>query len=381
MTTHWLTRRSFLRIGVLGAGAALLAACQPAQPAAPAKPAETKPAETKPAETKPAAAAPAAKPADGKPAVATDLNALVEAAKKEGTIVWLEAAPQSFAQQTADAFQAQYGIKVEFLALNSGPLQQRFFSEAQAGSIATDVLMQSNVDALLELGLKNKWIMPIKEANLPTLAPGSGYPAKHMDGNTAAVIFSPFNIWYNKSKVKDADVPKTLEDLGDPKYKGMLSLTNPASADSLLQFYDLIQQKYGDGWFKKIQDNQAKFYPSASAAVQAIAGGEGAIATPAIHSVGVPLVAAGATIAEVSPPVTTGSELRLIMVALDKAPHPNAAKLFSNWLLSKEGNLAATKGDLAVSPWEPDKLPTGWTTGRPITDEIKNNILKLLGVS
>jgi iron(III) transport system substrate-binding protein len=327
----------------------------------------------------PAATAAPAAAKTGAAASGGEMAALVDAAKKEGTVVWLEAAPQAFAQQAADAFQAQYGIKVEFLALNSGPLQQRFLTEAQAGSIATDVIMLSNPEALAETSLKNKWIQPIKDANLPALS--AGYPTKYVDNTSAVVIFSPYNIWYNKSKVSGALVPKSLEDLTDPKYKGMINLTNPSTSDSLVQFYDVIQQKYGDGWFEKIAANQPKFYPSASAAVQAIAGGEGAIATPAITSVGAPLIASGAPLAEVSPPITTGSELRVLLTASDKAPHPNAAKLFANWLLSKEGSLAATKGDLAISPWEPDKLPSGWVSGRTITPEIKTKIMTLLGVT
>jgi ABC-type Fe3+ transport system substrate-binding protein len=66
------------------------------------------------------------------------------------------------------------------------------------------------------------------------------------------------------------------------------------------------------------------------------------------------------------------------LTVYDKAPHPNAAKLFANWLLSKKGNLAAT-GDLAISPYAATGFPSEYVSMRPLTEEIKSHILSLMG--
>jgi iron(III) transport system substrate-binding protein len=307
-----------------------------------------------------------------------DIAALEAAAKQEGTVVWLTSQPQSVGQQTVDAFKARFGIDVQFLAINSGTLAQRYETEAQSGKISADVVTL-NSPSFVESSVENGWTQPLEDAGLPVLALKT-FPEEYFHGASATTSFTPYSIWYSKDKLDAGMVPKSVEELADPKYKGMINLTDPSTSDGLVQFYDVLQQKYGDEWFGRLMANDPKFYPSASAAVQAVAGGEGALATPAAHSVGVPLVASGAPLEEVVPPVTTGSEIQLMLTAPDKAAHPNAAKLFANWMLSQSGNTAAN-GSLAAGVYDKSALPSGWVNPRQITPEIKAKVMSLLGLT
>jgi iron(III) transport system substrate-binding protein len=370
-----VSRRLFVRrAAAFGLGATLLpgllAACSaPAQPAA------------QPTQAAPAAGAKTSAPAASSAAAGDegDVSSFVEQAKKEGSVIWLTSTPEAVAKGVETAFKDKYGITVQYLAQNDGILQQRYQSEAQAGKIGADLVTLVPSGDFFESSIQQKWAQSLKDANLPAMGLGK-FPEKFNQGVSATVFTFPFLIWYRKDRLTGDMVPKSVNDITDPKYSGMVLLTNPASSDGLLRFYDVVQQKYGDAWFEKVKANQPKFFPTASAAVQAMVGGEGALATPAAKAVGVALIESGAPIASVTPDTTTGGELRLMLTAPDKAPHPNAARLFANWLLSETGNKAA-QGGLAVSPFDKEGLPAGWVESRPITPDIRTKILGLLGVS
>jgi iron(III) transport system substrate-binding protein len=308
-----------------------------------------------------------------------DITELVEAAQAEGTLTWYTGQTESIAQETSAAFKAEYGIDVQYISLNAGTLSQRYQTEAESGAVAADVISQSSNPTFVDMAIDEGWGMTLTDAELPVLELGE-FPEEYFQGdNTATIGFLPYLMFFNKDLISGNDVPETLEDLTDAKYEDKLILADPTTADNLVQFYDVIFQEYGDEWFEDVLKNNPKFYPTISNGVQAMTAGEGAIATPAAMAVAIPLIEAGAPLGTVTPPVTTGPEVQVMLTASDKAPHPNAGKLFVNWLLSKSGNLAAW-GDLAISVYDTEAMPSGYTTARPVTPEIKNNILELLGL-
>lgn len=308
-----------------------------------------------------------------------DITALLEAAQAEGTVTWYTGQTESVAQQTAAAFKAQFGIEVQYISLNAGILSQRYQTEAEAGTVSADVISQGWSPEFVETAISKGWGMKLSDADLPALQLGK-FPEKYLeDDGTAIIGFFPYMILYNTEIISGDMVPTSIEDLADPKYKDKVILADPTTADNLVQFYDVLYQAYGEEWFEKILENDPKFYPTISNGVQAMTAGEGSVTTPAAMAVAIPLIEAGAPVGTVTPPVTAGSQVQIMLTASDKAPHPNAAKLFVNWLLSESGNRASW-GDLAVSVFDPDSIPEGYNPGRPVTPEIKNNILTLLGL-
>jgi iron(III) transport system substrate-binding protein len=306
-----------------------------------------------------------------------DIAELVAAAQEEGRVTWLTALPQGFATETAAAFKEQFGIEVEYISLNSGPLIQRFQTEAEAGALSIDVTNASNLTTFADEAFSNGWAVPLADAELPVLE-ANEYPEMWFeDGKAAVISVAPYLILLAKDRLTGDMEPRSLEDLADPKYQGQLLMVDPSSSDSLYQFYNVMLDAYGEAWFAGIRANEVKFFPTVSNAAQAMTAGEGSV-TWGLRAVAAPLVEAGAPVGINVPPVTTGSLQQLMLTAPDQAPHPNAAKLFANWWLSESGNRAAN-GELGVSPYDSEAL-AGFQVPEAITPEIKAEINGLLGL-
>jgi iron(III) transport system substrate-binding protein len=263
--------------------------------------------------------------------------------------------------------------------LNSVPIQQRYASEADAGAFAADVVTLGNSDQFLSDAIDKGWGMKITDAELPVLELGT-FPEEFMQGdNTATVGVSPFLILYNKANVAEGDLPESLSDLTDPRFKDKILLADPSASDALTAFYIVLQEELGDEWFEGVMKNNPKFYPAVSAAGQAMVAGEGDFVTPALRAVGAALQDSGAPVDAVIPPVTTGPKFNLMLTATENSPNPNAAKLFANWLLSESGSIAA-QGGVGLSPYQSDELPSGFVEMPEATPEKKAQVLSLLGL-
>ena len=307
-----------------------------------------------------------------------DIADLVAAAQDEGKVTWLTALPQGFATETAAAFKEEFGIEVEYISLNSGPLIQRFQTEAEAGALSIDVTNASNLTAFADTAISNGWAVPVSEADLPVLAEHE-YPEEwFQEGNAPVISVAPYLILYAQDRLSGDMEPTSLEELADPRYSGHLLMADPSSSDSLYQFYNVMLDAYGEAWFAGIRANEVKFFPTVSNAAQAMTAGEGSV-TWGLRAVATPLIEAGAPVGINTPPVTTGSLQQLLLTAPDLAPHPNAAKLFANWWLSESGNLTAN-GELGVSPFDQEAL-AGFQVPEPITPEIQAEINRLLGLA
>ena len=79
--------------------------------------------------------------AQARPAAQAELDALVAAAKAEGALVWYSAPPEALAKRVSDAFSAKYGIRVQFVRLQTVPQRIRYSAEAEANNFAADLLI------------------------------------------------------------------------------------------------------------------------------------------------------------------------------------------------------------------------------------------------
>lgn len=317
-----------------------------------------------------------AAPDDTSPA--GDLDSLVEAAKKDGEVVWLTNNAEAHAQKIAAAFTEEYGIPVNFLALNTAPLSQRYQSEAQAGNISVDVLTVSNSTEFLRSTMEQGWTESLESANLPVMEDGD-FPEEFNFDFTATVGVAPFMLWWNTDRVKEPDAPKSFEDLTQPKYRGLISFADPQRDAAFASFFMMLHEEYGEDWFKAVRANEPKVFPSAASTIQAVAAGDGAIGSPALNSVGQALLQNNAPIKGIVPPTTTGPEYQIMLTARDKARNPNAARLFANWMLSKSGNEAVWSGGAGVSVYDSTAVPEGWVTPPVVTAEDAARMSELLG--
>lgn len=311
---------------------------------------------------------------------AADLKALIAAAKEEGSVSWMTALPTAAAQRAADGFKAEYGITVEFIEITGNQLMQRYSTEAEAGSPSADIINVAGGGgqlAFLQDGIKKGWLQSLDEAALPIMTSGD-FPADFDRGKSATISVLPWLIAYNSDSFSADEAPATFEEMGLPKYKDKLDIVDPAASDAYVQLWLVARKAYGQAAIKAIAANNPRFYDSSGPGFQALAAGEGGILGPAVASSAKAVQEAGAPVQLITPPITSGVEMQLMLTATDKAKSPNAAKLLANWLMTEEGNLILT-GDDTVSIYDTAKLPAGYESPPAFTDAEKAEILAIFG--
>ncbi len=311
------------------------------------------------------------------------LAALIRAAKSEGEVVAYSSHPNVVNQRFTQAFTAKYGVKISFLRLSSGPLVQRYASEASAGTVAADILFfpANGSEAFLGEAKKQGWLAPITAADIPALASGE-YP-KAFIRETAAypspvVAVFPWAFAYNTQKIAPKDVPKDWADLLNPKWKGQIIRTNPQLSLGQMDPWRMLLDRDGEAFFTKLKElNPRVNTPEAVASAQALAAGEGSITLMTNSSVIQSLVDRGAPVSTVIPEFTTGSEIAVYLSA--KAKNPNAARLAIHFALTSEGAKIQSSDPGTVNVYDPSNLPKKYQSPKVDTHQFYARINQLLG--
>jgi iron(III) transport system substrate-binding protein len=306
------------------------------------------------------------------------LDALVAAAKEEGTLMWYSVPSEGIAKKVSDGFEAAYGIDVEFVRLATSELSQRYAAEAASGAPAADAVIVSNTPFVAEAN-REGWITPLADAGVPDF-PGD-YPSEFLlpDRGSAIVSIEPSGIAYNTDAVADGDVPTDWADLADPRWKGKLLMIDPAGSPAYLDFWSVVADHAGEEVLSGIAANVSRTYPSGVPAVEALGAGEGAIVAPSTGSIAAGAKAKGAPIGYHQPEVSTGPELALLIS--EKAANPNAARLFAWYVLFGEGQQLLNELPHTASPATGEDLPSGYVRAPADAAGRKDRILDLLKVS
>jgi iron(III) transport system substrate-binding protein len=309
-----------------------------------------------------------------------EVDALIKAAKAEGEIVIYGSSTDNVLKRVGDAFTAAYGIKHSFIRLSSTPLMQRYSAEASAGNIAADLLMAAGgVQAFAADGIKKGWLEPVVNAGIPVMKSGQ-YPAAFNRNDTAIVSILLWAISYNTDKVKGADIPRDWPDLLNPKWKGQILLPEPRSTDAVLDVMTLVYDKYGEDFFTKLRAQSPRWYASQVPMLQALGAGEGSIGLPTNETAAQLLVSKGSPIGTIAPPVTTGVEMQISLTARGKAKHPNAARLYANFVLSPEGNKIYNADPGSYSVYDSANIPKGYESPKPGVSARAALVNRILGV-
>jgi iron(III) transport system substrate-binding protein len=149
---------------------------------------------------------------------------------------------------------------------------------------------------------------------------------------------------------------------------------------TLNAWYVVVRKAYGDDFMRKIGAN-ARFSPSVVPGLQQVAAGSAAIYVPSAHQVHVELAAKGAPIEEAFLEPTVTSDNQLAIVA--KAPHPNAARLLFNFILTPEGQAINNKDGFSPLPNVPGTRPAPKTETMESDEVLRQTpqIISLFGLS
>jgi iron(III) transport system substrate-binding protein len=256
---------------------------------------------------------------------------VVDAAKKEGTVVFYSAAvgaPATAKIQTA--FKAKYGITMEVLQARSSELTERIRTEQVSGKRLGDV--SHNGASVTERQLADGVFMPY--GALPNAARlASQFPT---DGSRVPVYVIHFGILTNTSLVKTSDEPKSWQDLLDPKWKGKILSDDMRALGSGSALFTATYEKLGRQFHERLAAQQLEFTRDVRGSQRRIARGEYPLFIP--FNVADILTLKGLPVKFIVP--SEGAVYVVFDCAILKgAPHPNAARLLVDFMLSDEVQL------------------------------------------
>jgi ABC-type Fe3+ transport system substrate-binding protein len=166
--------------------------------------------------------------------------ALIDAAKKEGKVVWYTTLIVNQAvRPLKDAFEKKYpGIELQYTRADESPTAAKILAEAQAGRVQADIFD----------GISN--MVPLKRANIvaPFVPPAAAQipsDLKDKNGYWVAILQYVFAPGYNATLVPKAQAPKSYADLLDPKWKGKMAW-NPGSLAGAIGFVGNILLSSGE---------------------------------------------------------------------------------------------------------------------------------------
>lgn len=266
----------------------------------------------------------------------------VEAGKKEGkVIVYGSVVPQAM-KGLNGAFEAKYGIKVEYWRGDSTKVAERARTEWRAGKPGFDVVEANRGVQLImkQEGLFQKFVPPSSES----------FPAKFKepDGLITPWRVLPISILYNTELVKPNDVPKSYDDLLDPKWKGKISIPDPTRHTTTAQFLRNLEVIKGDKWLdfvKALAKQNPVLVASLAPVAPTIIKGEALVGITYIKYV-----------KQYKGPVHYVLQDKYLSdpnyLSLSAKPvHPNAAKLYIDFATSAEGQKEiAEDGEFVLSP-------------------------------
>ncbi|MCV9907549.1 ABC transporter substrate-binding protein [Brucella sp. HL-2] len=270
---------------------------------------------------------------------------LLEAARKEGSVTIYSATDQAQAQAALEAFAKKYpGIRVDYNDIGTNGVYNRVISEAAAKQVSGDVFWTSAMDQGVKLAVDGylETYKSTESASLPSWAVYKDI--------VYATSIEPIGMIYNKTALSKDTVPQTREDLikfissgeyngriatFDPEKSGVGFLIQTNDMDNTTNFWDLT---------KALGMAKGKSYSSTGSMRETVVSGENVLAYNLIGSYALDWVKSAPNLGVAFGKDYTPAFSRVAGVLKD-APHPNAGKLFIDFLLSQEGQTAlASKG-------------------------------------
>jgi iron(III) transport system substrate-binding protein len=269
------------------------------------------------------------------------LQRLAEGARKEGEVMVYHSTQSEDLRPVFDAFTKKYGVKVREWRSSSENVLQRVIRESNAGRHDVD-LIENNLPELE--GLRREKLLrridsPVYDDLRPKMAPAHHeYAVSTMDVFVQA---------YNTQKVKREELPKTYQDLLDPRWKGRLGV----EAEDEGWFGTLVGAMGEEKGVKLFHDivstNGISVRKGHTLLAQLVASGEVPLALTVYNYKPEQLKAKGGSIDWfVMPPVV--AQMHGVAVHKD-APHPNAAELLHDFFLSEGQGILAARDFVASS--------------------------------
>jgi iron(III) transport system substrate-binding protein len=255
--------------------------------------------------------------------------ALVEGAKKEGKMVFYTSVETAFARSLTTAFEAKYPfIKTDIFRSTHDRIVSRMNLERKAGNYATDTISVGEFETyhMQKSGLIAPYKSPMAAAYPEGFKDPNGYWTDLYDNLLVTA--------YNTTRVKRDELPKRYEDLLHPRWKGRMALEQNEDR-WFANMLHLRGVKKGTEFMETLATQQISFRKGRTLLTQLLVAGEFDLQIVAywyrVHL----LKKQGAPVdwLAMEPVIVALHPISII----DRAPHPNAARLFIDFALSEEG--------------------------------------------
>jgi iron(III) transport system substrate-binding protein len=271
---------------------------------------------------------------------------VVAAGKKEGLVVWsFFGAPGDAVERQAREFEQLYGIRIELAPSRTGDFEARWNAERAAGKASIDIRSSGSPEnrRLAARGLDQSFgtLPAATEPGVPWIIDPL-VDVKSGNGYTLHTSAGGYFILVNNRLCPPENGPRSYKDLEDPKYKSLILLSEPIGPSPGSRWAAYAWKVYGDDHLRKVINNVKALTRAEIEAPKQIARGEYGIF---IH----PTQVGAADIWRLPKPhpfrlvVPEDGVMMLTggMSLLKDAPHPNAARMFMNYILTKSAQQIA----------------------------------------
>lgn len=317
---------------------------------------------------------------------------VVAAAKKEGTVtVYGSAFVADVSRRMTRDFEKQYGIRLEILAGSGNQLLEKVRVEQKIGKPIGDI-MGSSGGSITQFVTDGLSIDATKE--LPELRDKNIFTADPVYSPGGEIIFFAWDVTppiINTNLIKPQDEPKSWLELLEPKWKGKILSPDPRSTGSTAFYYSLRYFKVIDlDYLQRLSKQEMGMWQGNNReGIKMVARGEYWMYLFGPMDGIAPVMAEGAPIKGIAMKEGVPMSGRGIAMVKNSA-HPNAAKLFLNWMLTKEGQTAffeeakmqPLRKDVTDFTYKPSQLvnakllPRTWDSEEWSQKEMKTDTMK-----
>ncbi|MEK7210570.1 MAG: extracellular solute-binding protein, partial [Candidatus Binatota bacterium] len=280
-----------------------------------------------------------------KPAWQAEWDKAVEAAKKEGKVVVSVPASAELRKGLEEGFKRRFGIEVEAVPARGAAIVRKIIEESRAGVRYFDIHIggsESVVTGLLPEGILEPvepWLI------LPEVKDPKQWWGGHIwVDNAKRYVYSfqayqTVTLWYNSDLMKAEEV-LSFDDLLNPKLKGKIGFLDPRTPGSGASMWSYLREIKGEEFLKKLVGQKLVLSRDQRLLAENLAKGKINLVVGVTYYSLLPFFKAGLPVKPLSSTPREGlyvSGGSGHLTIIKNPPNPNAAKLFVNWLLSKEG--------------------------------------------
>lgn len=255
---------------------------------------------------------------------------LVDAGKKEGKAVVYGSLESDSAETVFNAFKKKTGIEVDYWRASATKVMDRALSEYRAGKPLFDIILTNDnpMQIMFKQGIFAKYDSPSAK----------DFPKDAIDPNLGPRYRNVvIGVVYNKSVIKPAEAPKSLEDLVKPQYRGKLVMPDPTQHTTTTQWVASLDKLMGkekaDKYIRDLAAMKPVLVESLLPSAERVATGETPVAITYVKYAYI-FGQRGAHLDYVRLGKMMGDGHYLTLS--NKAPHPNAGKALIDYFLGQE---------------------------------------------